>query len=571
MRPCGQCNTPFEVTEQDQEFYAKISVPSPTRCPDCRRQRRLAFRNERALYSRACDLCKKQTVSFYSSSYPGPVYCQTCWWSDKWDPFSFGRPYDQSRPFFSQLKELFRAVPLVGMANMNSENSEFTAHSSRNKNCYMCISALSNEESYYSFQITECNEIVDAAFTRGCTLGYELVDCEKTYNCSYCQQSSDCTDSMFLYDCRGCTNCFFSVNLRNRQYVYRDEQLSKEMYEKKIAEITRGGFGELERLKGEFMEFVQKNTVHKFAAQTKCEQVTGNYLLNCSNSFECFDARELENCKYIVVSPGPTRDCYDVNYCVFGSELFCDVLSNVNSSMGQQYCQYSWETSHSQYCSYVMFGENCFGSQGLRKATYCILNKQYTEHEYTKLRAQIVEDMKAREEYGQFFPPTLSAFGYNETIANDEWPLTKEEALRRGFNWSDETAGRYDPPTRDWSTIPDAIADVDESICKEILACSECKKNFRILKSELAFYRKMNVPLPRRCFDCRHMARMRMRNPRKLWHRQCMCELTEHDHGHRAEASAGAGGRCTADFETTYAHGRPEKVFCEWCYQKEIL
>ncbi|MEK7123033.1 MAG: hypothetical protein AAB855_04225 [Patescibacteria group bacterium] len=454
---------------------------------------------------------------------------------------------------------------------MNSENSEFTAHSSRNKNCYMCVSALSNEECYYGFQITECTDLSDAVFARGSTRSYELIDCEKMYNSRYCQQSSDCTDSAFLYDCRGCSNCFFSTNLRNKQFVFRNEQLSKNEYEKKVSEIERGGHADRERLKNEFKKYVKTYAFHKFAAQTKCESVTGNYLLNCSNSLECFDARDMENCKYVVVSPGPTKDCYDVNYCVFGSELFCEVLSNVNASMSQQYNQYSWESSYSQYCSYVMFSENCFGSQGLRKAKHCILNMQYTEDEYNTLRTHIIEDMKTRGEYGQFFPPALSSFGYNETIANDEWPLSKEEALASGFNWSDSVAGRFDQPTREWDAVPDNIADSDESICKETLACEACKKNFKILKQELAFYKKMNVPLPRRCFDCRHLARMHMRNPRKLWPRQCMCNRSEHDHT----------DRCPVIFETTYAppqssgagyaSDRQEVVYCESCYQKEIL
>lgn len=568
MKLCKKCLTQFIITEEDVAFYAKLSIPDPTLCPDCRRQRRLAFRNERALYSRACDLCKKQTVSFYSSSYPGPVYCQTCWWSDGWDPFSFGRPYDPSRPFFDQLEELIRAVPQIAIFNTNSENSEFTAHSSRNKNCYMCVSALSNEDCFYGFQITESNEVVDSTFTRGSTRGYELIDCENMYNSRYCQKSSNCNDSAFLYDCHGCTSCFMSVNLRNKQFVFRNTQLTKDDYEKRVAEIDTGNIGQIELQKKGLGECVRSNAIHKYSTQTKCENATGDYLLNCSGVQNCFDARNLEGCKYIVVSPGPTKDSYDVNYCVFGAELFCEVLSNVDNAMNQQYCQYSWASSNIQYCSYVMNSDNCFGSQGLRKAKYCILNTQYSEEEYNKLRTKIIEDMKNRGEYGQFFPPTLSAFGYNETIANDEWPLTKEEALAQGFKWSDETAGRYDSPTREWGGIPDAIADIDESICREVLACSECKKNFRILKSELTFYKKMNVPLPRRCFDCRHMARMHLRNPRKLWHRQCTCDRAEH--GHRAEASAKAG-QCSTTFETTYSSDRPEKVFCEPCYQKEVV
>lgn len=558
---CAKCTKTFDITREDHEFYVKIAVPAPTFCPDCRRQRRHCFRNERALYSRPCDLCQKATVSLYSPAYPGPVYCQSCWWSDGWDVFRFGRTYDPQKSFFDQLKDLFLAVPQIAIFNTNSENSEFTAHSSRNKNCYMAISALTNEDSYYVFQATDCTDACDGAFTRNSSKTYETIDCETMYNCAWCQGSSNCTDSRFLYDCHGCTNCFMSVNLKNKEYYFKNEKCSPDQYKERVRQAGLASHKSVAALKKEFADFVRLRAAHRYSSQMKCEDSTGNYLLNCANAKECFDARNLEDCKYMVVSPGPSKDSQDVNYTVFGSELLYDVLSTVDQCISQQFCQYSWGSSFLQYCSYVMNSDNCFGSCGLRKAKFCILNKQYTESEYVKLRAQIIEDMKVRGEYGQFFSPSLSAFGYNETIANDEWPLIKEEAVKQGFTWQDATSGRYDPPTREWGDVPDNISALDESICREMLACDVCKRNFKILKQELEFYKTMNVPLPRRCFDCRHMARMAQRNPRQLWTRQCLCDQPGHNHA----------GQCTNTFETTYAPERPEIIYCETCYQHEIV
>jgi len=466
---------------------------------------------------------------------------------------------DFSRPFFDQFKELSRSVPHIAIFNTNSENSEFTAHSSRNKNCYLCVSALSNEECYYGFQITECTDVCDAAFARGSSKSYELVDCEQMYNSVWCQKSSNCTDAQFLYDCHGCNNCCLSVNLKNKEYCFMNEQLSQEAYKKKINTLRLSSFESVEKIKKEFADYVRAKAQHRFAAQTKCEDSTGDYLFNCMRAKQCFDARNLEDCKYIIVSPGPTKDSYDVNYAVFGAELFCEVLSTVDPCMSQQFCEYSWASSYLQYCSYVMNSENCFGCAGMRKAKFCILNKQYSESEYYQLRGAIIEHMKKTDEYGQFFPASLSPFGYNETVANDEWPLTKEIAPGKGFHWSDEVAGRYDAPSRDWSGVADDISQAEESLCREVFSCIECKKNFRILKQEFEWYKKMNVPLPRRCFDCRHRARMHMRNPRKLWERHCMCGHAGHGHGER----------CDVFFETSYSPDRPEKIFCEQCYQRE--
>ena len=82
---------------------------------------------------------------------------------------------------------------------------------------------------------------------------------------------------------------------------------------------------------------------------------------------------------------------------------------------------------------------------------------------------------------------------------------------------------------------------------------TNCTEAFRIIPQELAFYRRMNLPLPRLCPNCRHYQRLKQRNPLKLWKRQCQ-----------------APG-CANTFETSYAPDRPEIVYCEACYLKEVV
>src|SRR3990167_8842209 len=91
----------------------------------------------------------------------------------------------------------------------------------------------------------------------------------------------------------------------------------------------------------------------------------------------------------------------------------------------------------------VILSEDCHNSNnlfaciGLRNKSYCILNKQYTKEEYEKLVPRIIEhmntmpyiDKKGRVyKYGEFFTPELSPFAYNETVAQDYFPITEKEA-----------------------------------------------------------------------------------------------------------------------------------------------
>ena len=165
--------------------------------------------------------------------------------------------------------------------------------------------------------------------------------------------------------------------------------------------------------------------------------------------------------------------------------------------------------------------------------------------------------------YGEYYPIELSPFGYNETCAIEQFPLSKEQALKRGYNWQDNIQRTTGKETILPENIPDSINDVTDKILEEVLVCINCQRNYKIVPNELIFYRKMQIPIPRRCFHCRHAARVARRNPFKLWHRQCMCVNTDHPHHDKVKP-------CPVEFETSYAPKRPEIVYCEKCYQQEV-
>ena len=98
-----------------------------------------------------------------------------------------------------------------------------------------------------------------------------------------------------------------------------------------------------------------------------------------------------------------------------------------------------WSVSDIEYCSSCHHSKQLFGCFGLRhKNEFCILNKQYSKEEYEVLRAKIIDEMRSRREYGEFFPSRLSPFAYNETVANDFYPLSKDQAQKQRFTWKDD-------------------------------------------------------------------------------------------------------------------------------------
>ncbi|MBI2415775.1 MAG: zinc-ribbon domain containing protein [Candidatus Kerfeldbacteria bacterium] len=122
IKQCAQCSKTFQIDSSDQDFYKRMQVPVPKLCPNCRQQRRLAWRNERSLYPGTCQHCRKPLISLYSPNKPYTIYCQDCWLSDQWDPFDYARDYNPKQSFFEQVRELQLVVPRMAITIRNCEN-----------------------------------------------------------------------------------------------------------------------------------------------------------------------------------------------------------------------------------------------------------------------------------------------------------------------------------------------------------------------------------------------------------------------------------------------------------------
>ena len=564
-RNCQNCKKDFVIEPDDFGFYEKIKVPPPTFCPECRRQRRWAWRNNISLYSRKCESCDKSVVSIYSPDSKITIYCNKCWWNDKWDPKSYGMDYDFSKPFFIQFNELMHKVPHMGIVNddgIASLNCEYTHDWWFSKNCYMCFSGWYTENIMYSFFILAGKNIMDSMVMRSASEWiYECTQCSRSYQVKNSELCLTCIDSTLLYDCRDCSNCFMCAGLRSKKYHFKNKQYTKEEYEKILSDYKTDTFSGMEIAKKEFDEFLlsyPRRCVQNFQS-LNC---VGEMISTSKNCKYCYTTKGSENCKYCEFagdSNNQNKDSCDLTMTGGVSESYEGVIvdhSQLNLfglfSVKSQDIKYN---HHCHNCKYI------FGCVGLRNTNYCIFNKQYTREEYEELLPKIIKHMnempyfdKKRNvyKYGEYFPIEFSYFGYNESCAMEQFLLSKKEAEEFGYNWQDNFQRTFGKETLKLEAIPESIKDVNDSILEEILSCIECNRNYKIVPNELIFYKKMQIPVPRRCFYCRHANRVKRRNPFKLWRRKCMKE------------------GCQNEFETSYAPERPEIIYCERCYQQEI-
>ncbi len=560
-KTCQNCKKDFTIEPDDFSFYEKIKVPPPTFCPECRFQRRYAWRNEITLYRRPCDLCGKSSVTIYSPKKSYKVYCPNCWWGDGWDAKESFQDFDFSRPFFEQFQELQFKIPRIALLTKNSVNSEYTNHSGDNKNCYMCVSTFYSENIMYSNNIWEKGQdLCDCTMViKNGVLSYECIDSSDIYNCQFCILLKNCTDCFYCYDLHNCQNCFLSFNLRNKNYMILNQQYSKEEYFKKIKNFNLNSNNSRQNLYKQFLDLMKNKALHKFAIIEKSVNSFGNMLYNSKNANQVFDSDHVEDTKYGIILPG-VQNSMDVCHVGFNCELTYESHAIVRSSR-VLFSHLSYDNNDIQYCDSCHYSDNLFGCCGIKKGSYMIFNKKYSKEEYLKLKEKIIEHMKRTGEYGNFFPPKLSPFGYNESQAQVYLPMAKEKALSFGFNWEDDMPGTHGKETTDSKNISDNIFEVLDSITNEILKCEDCGKNYNIILAELQFYKNENIPIPHFCYKCRYKKRIALRLPRKLWHRSCMCDKIGHFHG---------DDKCNVEFETSYAPERPEIVYCEKCYQQEI-
>jgi len=573
-RICQNCKKDFVIEQEDFNFYEKIKVPPPTFCPECRFTRRLNWRNERTLYKRVCDLCKNITISMYPANAIFPVYCKKCWYSDKWDSTKYGISFDFSKSFFQQWKELSKIVPKIALFQRNAINSDYSNMVGECKNVYLSVSVvLGCENIFYSRAIDKCNNIFDCYNIKESNNCFEDIEGEKNYNTQNTIYSRNCLDSYFLFDCVNCSHCFMCSNLRNSEFFILNKKYSKEDYFSEIKKINFGSKKLREILINEF-NLLKNKAICRYANIIKAVDSTGNDLLNVKNCKNCFEMHDSENMKYgfrVFLE----KDCMDVAFSGKG-ELIYEYCTGSLNDYNIKFSYSAFDTvQNAEYIESCILSNNIFSCISIKNKNYVILNKQYTKEQYEELVPKIIKhmndmpyiDKKGRiYKYGEFFPTELSPFCYNETIAQEYFPLTKEQAIDQGYKWKDREERNYIIDIKN-EDIPDDIKDIDESIINKVIECShkgecnqQCTEAFKIIEPEFQFYKRMNLPLPKLCPNCRHYERLAQRNPLKLWHRQCMCDKENHNHE----------GRCEVEFETSYSPDRPEIVYCERCYQQEI-
>lgn len=84
-----------------------------------------------------------------------------------------------------------------------------------------------------------------------------------------------------------------------------------------------------------------------------------------------------------------------------------------------------------------MSSNNIFGCVGIKHGSHTVFNIAMSQQEYDKLVPHVIDHMKSTGEWGEFFHPSISPFGYNETVGSDGYPLDRATVEKYGWRWYD--------------------------------------------------------------------------------------------------------------------------------------
>jgi len=586
---CQNCKKSFVIDADDGAFYDRINVPLPTFCWLCRAQRRMAWRNESSLFKRKSDFSGKDIFSAFAPKTPVKVYEKDVWLSDKWEALDYGIDFDFTKTFFDQFRDLLHTVPLKNLNIVNGVNSDYGNNITDPKNSYLVFNGKGAENCMYSNGLTflkDCMDVSHLGKSEQCYQCFWLTSCSNSIFSTQCESSYNLS---FCRDCVACHDCFGCVGLRNKEFHIFNEPYSKEDYKNRISEFDTSSYEELQKVIKKAEDFWSRFP-RKFIEGYQNTSVSGNYISHSKNVKNSFLVREGENlryCQYVQELPG-SKDCYDYTAWGDSNQLVYECTACGIGTNSIKFCYNVQENVRDIEYSYMCSGSSdLFGCIGLKKKQYCILNKQYDKAAYQEMVNKIKKhmsdmpylDKKGRVyKYGEFFPIEFSPFAYNETLAQEFFPKTREEADADGFVWRDSVDRNYSPTVKA-ENLPDRIVEVTDSITSDIIEClhrgicnDQCTKAFRITPDELQFYRKMKLPLPRLCPKCRHYQRLKQRTNLEVVHKKCQCSGERSESGVYKNNTAHFHGenRCPNEFETNYQSSM-DLLYCEQCYQAEVV
>ena len=218
-----------------------------------------------------------------------------------------------------------------------------------------------------------------------------------------------------VWDVRIVSDVQLNVALNTKFSTNNSQRKNTSQKKEQILELIKTPEGQ-RQFEDKFEE-VKISVPHKYIHGNHNENCTGDYIYHSKNCHDCYNVNDAEDCGYLIDAVNKTKDCYDI-MAMEEAQMCYEGISNWGFNMS--FCVMSWFSSNMEYCELCQTCQDCFGCIGMRSKKFHILNEPYEEAEYRRITKSIKDDMRSKNLYNRWFPP--STFKYEDTLAQDIWP-----------------------------------------------------------------------------------------------------------------------------------------------------
>ncbi|PJA47165.1 hypothetical protein CO172_02920 [Candidatus Uhrbacteria bacterium CG_4_9_14_3_um_filter_36_7] len=497
-RTCRLTGEKWNFDEEHLGWCQKFSIPPSFISPKTRVKLLFGFSTGIAIWKRPHSFTNKHILSCVHPDSPYKVIADKEWY--EFEPSIPENKLNLNQPFLPQMEELAYSVPVCALLDTGTNENTIGVDLVNAKDCYMGFGGVNMKDLCYFSIGTGCEQSVDITNNFYTRQSFYINHCERLFNCQVVFESQDCLNSSFLFDCRNCEYCFGATNKRNRKYLWWNEQLSKEEWEKRRADIDLRSYKIFENWLNYFHSFIEQKAIWPENFNVKSEDSTGDYLCNCLRCYYGFWQKDSRDCFWSPFNE-KNEQCYFVIWSGQTSDSYSSMAFN---SHDLRCCYYCLNCKNLEYSLLCKDCEYCFGCTGLRKKSFYIYNTPYTEVDYWQKVDELKCAMLDRKEYGEFFPARMALMGFPFSGGESFYHFSDKELEAFGAVFFDTRKGSIIEPEANIlniEDIPDYLQDIneDEFIGKAIYD-SESQRLYSVTPEEFCFYKEHNLPFPRKHF-----------------------------------------------------------------------
>jgi len=244
-RVCALTGEKWIMTDEEIGWYKKFQKPPSKYSPTARIRLLTSFLSGYQWWNNKHAETGKPVLSGVHPATGIKVLPDKEWFTRDFQEMA--KEFDPLLSFFDQLKQLQFAVPYSASRNYVEPENSICMASFGDQNSYFVV-ACQSKDSFYSVTSQQIENSAECYQCHTLQDSYNVIFSSRIFNCRFVQSSFDCLNSAFLFDCRNCENCFGATNRRNVKYVWFNEHLTKEEWEKRYKEVDFGSRAQTKKL-----------------------------------------------------------------------------------------------------------------------------------------------------------------------------------------------------------------------------------------------------------------------------------------------------------------------------------